>query len=71
MAPCSTETRTRWPGIPLRLEVAARDRSRSALYYSLVESAKLTGIDPGTYIEEAVRRAIANPGTATLPRDLI
>ena len=43
----------------------------AALYYSLVESAKLTGIDPVTYIQEAARRAIANPGTATLPHDLI
>ncbi len=43
----------------------------AALYYSLVESAKLTGIDPVTYIEEAAHRAIANPGTATLPHDLI
>ena len=42
----------------------------AALYYSLVESAKLTGIDPGTYLEEAARRAIANPGTATLPHEL-
>ena len=43
----------------------------AALYYSLVESAKLTGIDPVTYIEEAARRAIVTPGTATLPHDLI
>jgi transposase len=43
----------------------------AALYYSLVESAKLAGIDPVVYIEEATRRAILNPGTATLPHDLI
>jgi len=43
----------------------------AAIYYSLVESAKLTGINPVTYLEEAARRAIANPGTATLPHDLI
>ena len=43
----------------------------AALYYSFVESAKLTGIDPVSYIQEAARRAIANPGTATLPHDLI
>ena len=43
----------------------------AAIYYSLVESAKLNGIDPVTYIEEAARRAIANPGTATLPHHLI
>jgi hypothetical protein len=43
----------------------------AAIYYSLVESAKLTGLDPARYIEEAAQRAIANPGTATLPHDLI
>jgi transposase len=43
----------------------------AALFYSLIETAKLSGIDPARYIEEAARRAIANPGTATLPRDLI
>jgi transposase len=43
----------------------------AAIYYSLVESAKLTGLDPARYIEEAAQRAIANPGTATLPQHLI
>jgi transposase len=43
----------------------------AALYYSLVESAKLSGIDAVTYLEETARRAIANPGTVTLPHDLI
>ena len=43
----------------------------AALYYSLVESAKLAGINPVIYIEEAARRAITHPGTATLPHDLI
>ena len=43
----------------------------AALYYTLVESAKLSGIDPMSYIEEAARRAILSPGTATLPHDLI
>jgi transposase len=43
----------------------------AALYYSLVESAKLAGINPVLYIEEAARGAITNPGTATRPHDLI
>ena len=43
----------------------------AALFYSFIESAKLAGVDPATYLEEAVRRAIANPGTVTLPHDLI
>jgi transposase len=42
----------------------------AALFYSLVESAKLAGLEPAAYLAEATRRAIANPGTVTLPRDL-
>lgn len=42
----------------------------AALFYSLVESAKLADVEPAAYLAEAARRAIANPGTATLPRDL-
>ena len=40
-------------------------------FYGLVESAKLAGVDPVAHLREAVRRAIANPGTVTLPRDLL
>lgn len=43
----------------------------SALFYSLIESAKLAGIEPRAYLLEATRRAIAEPGTVTLPRDLL
>ena len=43
----------------------------AALFYSLLESAKLSGLEPARYLAEAARRAIANPGTATLPRDLL
>jgi transposase len=42
----------------------------AALFYRLLESAKLAGIDPAASLAEATRRAIANPGTATLPHDL-
>lgn len=42
----------------------------AALFYSLLESAKLSGVEPAGYLAEATRRAIANPGTITLPRDL-
>lgn len=42
----------------------------AALFYSLLESAKLAGIEPAGYLAEATRRAIATPGTVTLPRDL-
>jgi transposase len=43
----------------------------AAQLYSLVETAKLAGIDPREYLAEATRRAIANPGTVTLPRDFL
>jgi len=41
------------------------------LFYSLIESAKLAGVEPGAYLQEAAKRAIAKPRTATLPHDLI
>ncbi len=43
----------------------------AALLCSLVETAKLAGIEPRRYLREATCRAIASPGTATLPRDLL
>lgn len=42
----------------------------AALLYTLFESAKLAGVDPHAYVLEATRRAIAAPGTVTLPNDL-
>ncbi len=42
----------------------------AALFYSLIESAKLSGIEPAYYLREAAARAIANPGTVTLAADL-
>ena len=41
----------------------------AAIYYSLIESAKLVGVNTREYLEEAARRAIANPDTVTLPHD--
>ena len=42
----------------------------AALFYTLIESAKHAGVEPAGYLAEATRRAIDNPGTVTLPRDL-
>ncbi len=42
----------------------------AAVMYTLFESAKLAGIDPHRYVLEATRRAIASPGTATLPQNV-
>jgi transposase len=43
----------------------------AALFYSLIESAKLVGVDPKAYLLKAVHAAIAVPKTVTLPRDLL
>jgi transposase len=43
----------------------------AALCYSMIESARVAGVDPGMYLRQAARRAIANPGTVTLPHDLL
>jgi hypothetical protein len=40
------------------------------LFYSLIESAKLCGVDPRAYLWEVTLRAVRNPGTVTLARDL-
>jgi hypothetical protein len=42
----------------------------AAIFYSLLESAYLCGVDPKAYLAEAARRAIRAPGTVTLPQDL-
>ena len=41
----------------------------AALFYSLIESAKLAGVEPRGYLREATLRAVRNPGTFTLARD--
>ena len=42
----------------------------AALFYSLIESAKLAGVEPRAYLREATLRAVRNPATVTLGRDL-
>ncbi len=42
----------------------------AALFYSLIESAKLARVEPRAYLREATLRAVRNPGTVTLARDL-
>ena len=42
----------------------------AALFYSLIESAKLGGVEPRAYLREATLRAIQSPGTIILERDL-
>jgi len=42
----------------------------AALFYTLLETAKLSGVDPRAYLRQAAIRAINAPGTVTLPQDL-
>ena len=42
----------------------------AALFYTLFETAKLSGGDPRAYVTTAARRAIAEHGAVTLPSDL-
>jgi len=42
----------------------------AALFYTLFETAKLSGVDPRAYVTLAAHRVIADPGTVTLPSDL-
>ena len=42
----------------------------AAILYTMTETAKLSGVDPRTYLREAATRAITTPGTVTLPSDL-
>ena len=43
----------------------------AALFYTLCESAKLTGVEPRRYLLAATHAAIDTPGTATLPQSLL
>jgi transposase len=43
----------------------------AALFYSLIESAKLCGVEPKAYLLQATRAALATPGIATLPHALL
>ena len=58
------------PATP-RYTRAERGTPVAALFYSLIETAKLVGVEPGAYLLEATRRAVAEPGTVALPHDLI
>ncbi len=46
---------------------SVRGTKVAAIYYTLVESAKLCGIDPQAYIRTAAARAIDKPGSVLLP----
>ena len=43
----------------------------AASFYSLIESAKMVGVEPAAYLREATHRALHQPGTVTLPIDFL
>jgi len=43
----------------------------AALFYSLLETAKLCGVDPAFYLKTAALKAIGSPESALLPHDLL
>ena len=57
----------------LFLQVIHNIRSQpvAALFYTLFESAKLSGVEPKAYVLKAATAAIRKPGTITLPQDLL
>ena len=58
------------PSVTPRYTKTERVTPVAALLHSLIESAKLVGVEPRAYLREATLRAVRNPGTATLARDL-
>jgi hypothetical protein len=40
----------------------------AALFYSLIETARLSGEDPGHYLQRAALTTIEDPGTVTRPQ---
>jgi transposase len=43
----------------------------AALFYSVIESPKLCGVEPKAYLLQATRAALENPRTVTLPHALL
>jgi len=45
--------------------------SRRDTFYTLCETAKLIGVDPHAYLLRALYAAITQPGSVTLPSNLL
>ena len=43
----------------------------AALFYSLIDTAKLCGVEPRDYLLQVAKVAIEAPGTVLLPHDLL
>ncbi len=48
-----------------------RGTEAAAIFYTLLETAKLQGVEPAFYLKTVAERALTTPGTVTLPKDLL
>jgi len=68
-----TERALRGPVVGRRNHFGSKSRrgtEAAAILYSLIETAKLCGVDPAAYLAEACLRAQRTPGAVLLPGDL-
>ena len=67
-----TERSLRGPVIGRRNHFGSKSKrgtQAAAILYSLVETAKLRGVDPAAYLADAAQAALANSNTVTLPKE--
>jgi transposase len=67
----ATERAIRGPVVGRKNHYGSRSRRGTevaALFYTLMETAKIRGVDPKQYLTDAVLAALASPGAITLPR---
>jgi transposase len=70
----ATERAIRGPVIGRKNHYGSRSQAGTevaAIFYSLVESATLAGVNPAAYLREATRRALADPKAVLLPHELV
>jgi len=46
-----------------------RGTAVAAIFYTLLESAKLSGVEPKAYLQAVIDRALANPREVLMPAD--
>lgn len=67
-----TERSLRGPVVGRRNHFGSKSKrgtEAASILYSLVETAKLRGVDPAKYLADAARVALANSGTVALPKE--
>ena len=70
----AAERALRWPVVGRKNHYGSRSlrgTEVAAVFYTLCETARLLGVDPHAYLLRAVYAAIDQPGTVTVPEDLL